>query len=251
MAKALQGRQATFVPPDTIKGQRWWVQPVSVVTVLTGFGIYALWAVAQGHGFFDPYLSPFYSPKVGVPGPIPATFYILLMPLGFRATCYYYRKAYYRAFFWDPPACSRPELRQNRRYRGEGAFPFILNNLHRFFLYLAVLILVFLWIDAVKAFDFNGHFGIGLGSALMLFNVCALSGYTFSCHSLRHLVGGNVACFSCVRGGNARHGMWRAVSLLNPRHPQFAWISLFSVLSVDIYIRLLMAGAFIDPRWVL
>ena len=30
---------------------------------------------------------------------------VLPFPLTFRLTCYYYRKAYYRAFFWSPPAC--------------------------------------------------------------------------------------------------------------------------------------------------
>ncbi len=50
-------------------------------------------------------------------------------PGGFRATCYYYLKAYYRSYFRDPVACAMPESR--RSYVGETAFPFILNNLHR------------------------------------------------------------------------------------------------------------------------
>jgi len=31
---------------------------------------------------------------------------ILIFPLGFRFTCYYYRRSYYRAFWWSPPACA-------------------------------------------------------------------------------------------------------------------------------------------------
>ena len=38
---------------------------------------------------------------------------ILIFPLGFRLTCYYYRKAYYRAFFLAPPALRR-EARASR-----------------------------------------------------------------------------------------------------------------------------------------
>jgi hypothetical protein len=251
MARALQPRpQPTYLPPDTLKGQPWWLQPVLVVVVLGGFSVYAIWAAAQPPALVEPYLSPFDSPMVHALGPIPGAYFVLLFPLLFRATCYYYRKAYYRSFFWDPPACARPEPRPSRRYTGERGFPFVLSNLHRFFLYFAIIILIILWIDAIRAFDFGGHFGIGLGTLIMVFNVLSLSLYTFSCHSLRHLVGGNVACFSCVAAGQSRHTMWRWISALNPRHPQYAWISLFSVLATDIYIRLLMAGAFHDPRWV-
>ena len=78
---------------------------------------------------------------------------ILGGPLGFRATCYYYRKAYYRAFFLDPPACAVSES-GSRNYRGETSFPFILQNLHRYFFYLAILFLCFLWYDAILAFRF-------------------------------------------------------------------------------------------------
>ena len=33
-------------------------------------------------------------------------------------------------------------------------------------------------------------FGIGLGTLVLAVNVILLGGYTFGCHSLRHLVGG-------------------------------------------------------------
>ena len=65
----------------------------------------------------------------------PALF-ILPFPLLFRATCYYYRKAYYRAFFWDPPACAVSEVAPRKNYTGEREFPFILQNLHRYAFYL-------------------------------------------------------------------------------------------------------------------
>ncbi len=135
MAKTMSRSQPTYLPPDTLGGQPWWLQPVLVVVVLTCFSIYAIWAALQGRGYSAPYLSPFYSPQLPGIGFIPGTFIVLIFPLGFRATCYYYRKAYHRSFFWDPPACARPELRKSTRsYRGEQIFPWILNNLHRYFL---------------------------------------------------------------------------------------------------------------------
>ncbi|HEV7215411.1 MAG TPA: succinate dehydrogenase [Chloroflexota bacterium] len=240
--------EGTLVPTDTRSGQPWWLQPLLVVVVLSLFGIYSIVVSLQGKGFADPYLSPFYSPRVPFGG-IFAPFFVLWVPLGFRATCYYYRKAYYRSFFWDPPACVRPEGRGGR-YSGERRFPFILNNFHRYFLYLSIIVIVVLWIDAIRAFDFGGHFGIGLGSLIMLANVILLSGYTFSCHSFRHLVGGGTACFSCALGGNAQHGFWRSVTAINERHALFAWLSLTSLFITDLYIRLLLAGVFADPRWV-
>ncbi|HEX6509400.1 MAG TPA: succinate dehydrogenase, partial [Chloroflexota bacterium] len=120
----------------------------------------------------------------------------------------------------------------------------ILNNLHRFFLYPALIVLAWLWWDAINAFHYSHGFYIGVGSVIMLANVIFLTGYTFSCHALRHLVGGNVNCFSCVRAGKTRHGMWRFVSWINPKHPNFAWLSLFSVVLVDVYIRVISSGVF-------
>jgi len=119
---------------------------------------------------------------------------------------------------------------------------------HRYFLYLAVLFLFFLWRDAVRAFDFNGHFGVGLGTLVLLANVWLLSLYTFSCHSLRHLAGGKLDCFSCATFGKPRYGAWRGISFLNERHMLFAWVSLFSVGLADFYVRLVSSGAIRDVR---
>jgi len=172
---------------------------------------------------------------------------ILAGPLGFRATCYYYRKAYYRAFFLDPPACAVGEP-ASRRYSGETKFPFILQNLHRYFLYLAILFLVFLWHDVVLAFRWDGHFGIGLGTLVLLLNVTLLSIYTLSCHSLRHLAGGKLDCFSCATFGKPRFGIWSGLTRLNERHMLFAWASLITVGLADLYIRLVASGVIRDLR---
>jgi len=167
--------------------------------------------------------------------------------LGFRVTCYYYRKAYYRAFFLDPPACAVGEFKRHR-YRGETAFPSILQNLHRYFLYAACIFLIFLWRDAFRAFFFDGRIGVGVGTLILLFNVILLTIYALSCHSLRHLVGGKLDCFSCVTFGGPRHTAWQWVSVLNGRHMLFAWISLITVGLTDLYVRLVASGAITDVR---
>jgi len=227
----------------------WWVELVPVILVLGAFSIYATWRAFENNYYeWGPYLSPFYSPLIKPSWwPLSPALLILGGPLGFRATCYYYRKAYYRAFFLDPPACAVGEGRSHR-YRGETAFPLVLQNLHRYFLYLALIFLIILWYDAVHAFWFNGRFGIGVGSVVLLVNIVLLSLYTVSCHSLRHLAGGRVDCFSCVAFGGARHGAWKRLTFLNERHMLFAWLSLFSVGLADLYIRLVASGTIHDLR---
>ena len=236
---------------STQRQDSWWLELLPVIVVLGGFGLYATLRAFEGKFYeWGPYISPFYSPLIDANHhwwPFSPAILILGGPLGFRATCYYYRKAYYRAFFLDPPACAVGEP-SGRKYRGETAFPFILQNLHRYFFYLAVLFLCFLWYDAVLAFFFPEGFGIGVGSLVMLVNVILLSTYTFSCHSLRHLVGGKLDCFSCTAFGPPRHSAWRVVSFLNERHMLWAWTSLFSVGLTDLYIRCVSASYLKDIR---
>jgi hypothetical protein len=235
----------------TMRRDAWWLELIPVVIVLGAFGIYATVRAFEGAYYeWGPYLSPFYSPLIDPHHrwwPFSPAILILGAPLGFRATCYYYRKAYYRAFFLDPPACAVGESRPHR-YSGETRFPFILQNLHRYFLYLARIFLIILWYDAVRAFWFEGRFGIGVGSLVLLANIVLLSFYTFSCHSLRHIVGGKLDCFSCAAFGGPRHAAWRGATFLNEHHMLFAWLSLFSVGLADLYIRLVASGSIHDLR---
>lgn len=248
--------------PDT-----WWLYPTLTFIGLGAFVVYATWAAFQGnHYYSDPYLSPFYSPllfgastgphgwfgpKPGWwPGWIPfsAALLILWAPGGFRFTCYYYRGAYYKAFWADPPACAVGEPRKS--YWGEKKFPLILQNAHRYFMYIAVIFLFLLawdvW-DALWFPDAHGvkHFGIGLGTIILAVNVVLLSSYTLGCHSFRHLVGGfrdEISKAPVCQMAYACSGR------LNARHMLFAWCSLFSVAFCDIYVRLCSMGIWHDWR---
>ena len=234
---------------STGRRDAWWLAPALTALGLTVLGAYSFWAALQNaHYEFGPYLSPLYSPKVVAPWwPLSPALLILIPPVLFRATCYYYRKAYYRAFFLDPPACAVGELHLGK-YTGERKFPFVLQNLHRFAFYLAFVWLFFLWHDVWKALWFDGRFGIGLGTLVILASTGTLTLYTFSCHSFRHLAGGGLDCFSCSAAARTRHGLWTKLTVLNGHHMGFAWISFFAVVFADIYVRLLSMGIWHDAR---
>jgi hypothetical protein len=235
-------------PAGTHRKDNWWLEPGLVFTGFTLFITYATWrALFDVHFYEIPslhVLSPFYSPnfKAYLPGWISPAAVILWIPAGFRATCYYYRKAYYRAYFQDPPACSVGHWGGDK-YCGETSFPLILQNLHRYFFYCAVLVLGLLWYDALDAtfpdFQFRG---LNLINVVMLVNVVLLSGYTFGCHAWRHLVGGKLDCFSCP-SAQPRYKAWKFVTKLNEHHMLWAWLSLFSVALTDFVIREVAAGA--------
>jgi hypothetical protein len=108
-----------------------------------------------------------------------------------------------------------------------------------------VLFIVMLTWDAILAFRFKDGFGIGVGTVVMWINVLLLAGYTFSCHSCRHVCGGVVDVFSKAP---VRYRLWRWITRMNERHPVFAWLSLFSVGLTDLYIRLVSMGIIRDWR---
>ncbi|MGC2234587.1 MAG: hypothetical protein WA584_00315 [Pyrinomonadaceae bacterium] len=249
---------------QTMRKGLWWAYPLLVFLALSAFVVYSTWAAFQGkHYYFGNYLSPFYSPELfgsahslfgAKPGWIPdwlpfsPALLILWAPAGFRFTCYYYRGAYYKAFWADPPACAVGEPRHS--YRGERKFPLVMQNIHRYFLYLALIFIVFLIHDAWKAMWFTDasgktSFGIGVGTIVLIANVFFLGGYTFSCHSLRHLVGGRCDELSTKP---LQCAAYNACSSLNKRHMLFAWCSLFVVGFSDIYVRLCSMGIWHDWR---
>ena len=244
-------------PRGTERRDAWWLELLPVILLLGSFVVYATWAALQNaHYYAAPYLSPFYSPclstncqhvtlpLVGSWWVLSPAFLILWVPAGFRATCYYYRKAYYRAFFFSPPACAVADV--PRRYSGETRFPFILQNVHRYFFWLSVIVLVFLWWDALLVFRFPDGFGMGVGTLVLLANAALLSLYTFSCHSCRYLCGGYLDTF---HKAPRRYRLWRITNVLNARHNVFAWISLVGVGLSDLYVRLVSMGVLQDVRF--
>jgi hypothetical protein len=252
----------------TLRRDAWWVQPLVVFTLLTAFIVYATWAAFQNaHYTHGPYLSPFYSPELfgGSPhawlGPRPGwwpgwlpfspALLILPFPALFRVTCYYYRGAYYKAFWADPPACAVGEPRAT--YRGERSFPLIMQNIHRYFLMVAVVFLFILGHDLWKAFWFpdpatgGTEFGVGVGTLVLALNLVCLTGYTLGCHSMRHFMGGFRDQFS-LRG--AFRLPYACATCLNGVHNRWAWTSLFTVAFADLYIRLCAMGIWTDLRLV-
>lgn len=251
---------------ETYRRDAWWVQPVVVFLILSSFVVYATWAAFQNaHYTYGPYLSPFYAPELfgssphawfgpkpgWWPGWLPFSPALLILPFPglFRFTCYYYRGAYYKAFWADPPSCAVGEPRKS--YLGEHSFPLIVQNIHRYFLYVAVVFLFLLAWDVWKALWFTDPatgqttFGIGLGTILLAVNVVLLSSYTLGCHSFRHVIGGYL---DRLAGRPLRRQVYTGCSALNRRHMMFAWMSLFSVAFCDVYIRLCSMGVWRDFR---
>ena len=252
----------------TNRKDSWWVRPLIIFICLSAFVVYATWAAFQGdHYVYGPYLSPLYSPELfgdsphswfgPKPGwwpnilPWSPALLILWAPGLFRLTCYYYRGAYYKSFWADPPSCTVTEPR--KKYLGENSFPLIIQNIHRYFLYIALVFLLLLSYDVWKAMWFKSpstgedSFGIGVGTLVLAANVVFLGGYTFGCHSLRHMVGGFMDRLS---GAPIRRRAYWCVSCFNRKHMLWAWMSLFWVAFSDIYVRLCSMGIWTDLRIV-
>ena len=255
---------------ETMRRDGWWVQSLLTFLGFSAFIVYSTWAAFQGaHYSFGPYLSPMYSPLIweasgqtltehawlgSWPSWLPTflrmtpAMLILWAPGGFRFTCYYYRGAYYKAFWADPPGCAVGEPRHS--YWGERKFPLVMQNIHRYFLYIALLFIVILSYDAFEGLWFMGsdghkHFGIGVGTLVLIINVILLSSYTLGCHSLRHLIGG---ARDVLSGRPIQKKAYDCVSGLNRRHMMFAWFSLFWVGFTDFYVRMCSMGIFTDFR---
>ena len=185
--------------------------------------------------------------------PLSPAFFILIFPASFRGTCYYYRKAYYRSLVGSPAGCTVCPIAQGT-YQGETKL-LLIQNLHRYAMYGAVAFIFILaydfWLALFMPMTEAGvpwsagsgdpssyQFGIGVGSIIMGLNVLFLGGYTFGCHSWRHMVGGRLNRFA--NGDESSTGItyaiWKASTWLNERHMPLAWISLFWVMFTDLYV---------------
>jgi hypothetical protein len=253
----------------TQRREAWWLGPLMTASgLIVFFGYLTVRAFTGTYVWYDPYVSPTVAPTVftpasGYPGAVPIEHAwfgafpawwpsglpqlpALLVPwlaIAFRFTCYYYRGAYYKAVFLTPPSCAVRGL--PLRYRGETAL-LVLQNLHRYTLYGALVLLVCLWWDAGAAFFRGGRVGVGVGTGIVVLNAAFLTAYTFGCHSWRHLIGGRVDCFTCDRAVSTRYPFYRLSSWLNERHMAFAWLSLVWVAVTDAYIYLAATGTIRD-----
>lgn len=258
---------------STSRRDAWWLQPLVTFLVFSGFIVYATWAAFQGNHFEYTgggagYLSPFYSPlffnmpgqpsehswfgdapqwMASLPFFSPAML-ILWAPGGFRFTCYYYRGAYYKAFWGDPPNCAVGEARKT--YLGENSLPLIIQNIHRYFLYAALIFIFILSYDVWLALwfrkpDGSWTMGVGLGTLILALNVVLITLYTCGCHSFRHLIGG---WRDELSKSPASMKAYDCVSCLNRRHMLWAWCSLVSVMFADVYIRQCASGVWTDWR---
>lgn len=252
----MDARVIRLEPHPAQRGDAWWAAPLLTAIALVAFVAYAVWAALQnGNYYAAPYLSPFYSPciaascaHVSVPlvgdwWTLSPALLVLWVPGGFRASCYYYRKAYYRSLLRAPVACAVPDAAKD--YRGETRFPLVLQNLHRYFFYLTLPVLAFLWWDALRSFRFAEGWGLGLGTLVLCANAALLTLYCLSCNSCRHACGGHLDSF---HGAPIRSRAWKIVSRLNEKHREFGWVSLASVVLADFYVRLLSMGLLTDPR---
>jgi hypothetical protein len=251
--------------PDkpTLRKDRWWIEPAVTFTILTAFSVYATFAAFMNRDYYAGaalhrnLIAPLDSPCLTgscVPGSHPFGIWIsawhitpalliLIFPLGFRLTCYYYRKAYYRSFWFSPPACGVADAHSS--YSGETRIPLILQNIHRYFFWLLLIFNAILTYDAVEAFRQPGYgIGISVGTVVLVLNASFLWLYSLSCHACRHFCGGQVRSFA---KHPIRHKLWKFVTPLNARHMQFAWISLFGVALCDLYVRLVASGTITDP----
>ncbi|HEY3712327.1 MAG TPA: hypothetical protein VGL64_23325 [Amycolatopsis sp.] len=248
----------------TLRTDRWWLQPLLTVLGLATFIVYATVRAFVRTAYWVPdyhYLTPFYSPCVSTscvagsshfghwfgafPSWLPLGALVLPFLLGFRLTCYYYRKAYYRSVWFSPPACAVAE--PHARYSGETRLPLIIQNVHRYFFYVATIVSLVNTYDAVMAFHSPSGFGFGLGNIILVANVVLLWAYTLSCHSCRHVTGGRLKHFS---KHPVRYWVWTKVSKLNTRHMTLAWTTLGTLVLTDLYVMLVSSGAIADLRFV-
>ena len=189
------------------------------------------------------YASPFYGPEV-FPVPFPFALLTLWIPFGFRGTCYYMRRVYYRSFFQSPPACTVTGINALKgKYSGETRFPWWINHLHRYFLYGAILLGIYHWYEAVNTLIYQNTFYLGFGCLLAFADAIFLTFYVISCHAFRNLFGGGTK-----RQGVFMNKVWSAISKLNKHHGLWFWCSLLSIWAYDLYIRLITSGILQEMR---
>ncbi len=246
----------------TNRVDNWWSQPLAMGLALTLALLYTFWRLFlydTGISYEldgSTVMSPIFSPNVlewklfglsewNHPNWVNAAILVLWIPFGFRGTCYYMRRVYYRTFFASPTACwvDEPEINKKLGYKGEKRV-FILNNLHRYFLYAAIIIIAIKWWDVTHTLTFEGgRYGFSVGTLVMAFEAFLLTMYVTSCHALRHLAGGMLdrwtTGISRIRGK-----LFGRLSLTNRSHGFWFWTSLSFVFIGDLWVFAVNEGYF-------
>ena len=245
----------------------WWSQPLAMGIALTAALIYTFWRLFLYDADISyalegsTVMSPIFSPNVlewelfGLnewkhPEWVNAAVLVLWIPFGFRGTCYYMRRVYYRTFFASPTACwvDEPDINKAIGYKGEKRL-FIFNNLHRYFLYAAMVILLIKWWDVTHTMHFDSDavhgYGVSIGTFVMAIEAFLLTMYVTSCHALRHLAGGMLdrwtTGISRVRGK-----LFGKISALNRSHGFWFWTSLAFVFLGDLWVLAVAEGHLSD-----
>ena len=253
---------------------KWWTQPLTMGIGLTAALVYTFWRLfiygtetSTGASLISyelegsKVMSPIFSPNVlewdlfGLstwdhPEWVNAAILVLWIPFGFRGTCYYMRRVYYRTFFASPVACwvDEPDINKKLGYKGEKRL-FIFNNLHRYFLYAAMIILVVKWWDVTHTMHFHSAdyegYGMSLGTLVMGIEAFLLTMYVTSCHALRHLAGGMLdrwtTGISRIRGQ-----LFGKISVFNRSHGFWFWTSLVFVFLGDLWVLAVAEGHLSD-----
>jgi hypothetical protein len=242
----------------------WLGQPFVMAIALVALMVYTGWRllVMDGDIHYDDHrvTSPIFSPDVlhlsgltGYPGWLNSAILILWLPFGFRGTCYYMRRVYYRSFFASPVACwvDEPDINKKIGYAGERRL-FIFNNLHRYFLYAAIAILLFKWWDVIHSLHIGHGFILDVGSIVLATESFLLTMYVTSCHAFRHLVGGALDRWN---GGlsSLRGRLFALVSSprLNQSHGFWFWTSLGFVFVGDLFVMAVANGTIPEASIVL
>ena len=243
----------------------WWGQPLVMGLALTLTLIYTFWRLFIYDVEISYYLngstvvSPLFSPNIlewnlfglnewakTAPSWINAAILIIWIPFGFRGTCYYMRRVYYRSFFASPAACwvDEPQINKSLGYKGE-KMAFVINNLHRYFLYAAMIILLIKWWDVTHTMTFNDGLGISIGTLVMGIEAFLLTMYVTSCHALRHLAGGVLDRWT-TGISRFRGKLFKRISIFNRSHGFWFWTSLIFVFLGDLWVLAVNKGLFSD-----
>ena len=255
---------------ETERRDWWWIEPmlvvrrVLVVPRLRRPGRRSRTRTSS----YGPYLSPFYSPLLWGDSPhawfgpkpdwwpalAPFSPALLILPFPglFRFTCYYYRGAYYKAFWADPVSCTVGEPR-GTSYWGERWFPLVLQNVHRYFAYAAVHLhrhpvvrrLAGAVVHRVRRPARPSSASASARSCCAV-NVVLLASYTFGCHSLRHLFGGRK---DEISKSPMQPGLLQLLERAQrPAHAVRLVQPVLGRALTDVYVRLCSMGVLTDVR---